>query len=261
MMQRSAVQLLSEAGSDLIINLSPADRLLRRTSLFGAGEHRCPPDHPFFANGGGPQTCPYIGFMRSTVLRVPSEGKTEIHTPNAVGFHSVGSSYMRQAIDREGDRNDWIVISPALLAEIVKDQWDQDPQPGGRSFYAPFAPVTLSAYTAQRHLMEVLNSNPDFSDLFFEEYTLRIVRSVMDYAFKFWELRSNVNHKKRPASERSRVAIVEAAKRQIATEYWSNRSLADLARSVYCWRGSWRAFSRRRPGSAFTSTSSTSAYG
>ncbi len=236
-MNQSTIQLLSEPGSDLIVNLSPADRILRRTSLFGVGEHRCPSDHPFFANGGGPQTCPYIGFMRSTVIRVPGDGKKEVHTPNAVGFHSIGSSYTRRVVDSVGDHNDWIVISPSLLAEIVKDQWGPDSQPGGKSFFAPFAPVTLGAYTAQRHLMEVLNSGTVFSDLFFEEYVLSIVRAVMGHAFKFWKQRSTFKPRQRPASERNRTAIVEAAKQRIATEYWSNQSLDALARSVHCSAG------------------------
>jgi hypothetical protein len=77
-MSQSPIRILSEPGSDLCINLSPTERILRRTSLVSVGEHRCPPDHPFFRHGGGPQTCPYIGFMRSTVIRAPASGRPEV---------------------------------------------------------------------------------------------------------------------------------------------------------------------------------------
>jgi AraC-like DNA-binding protein len=229
--------LLSEPGSDLLVNLSPVDRILRRSSLFGVGEHRCPPEHPLFRHGGGPQTCPYIVFMRSTVIRVPGNSKTEVHTPNSAGFAAIGSSYMRRSVDGSGDHNDWIAISPAFLGELMEDHWEADPQPDGNSFFGPFAPVTLGAYAAQRHLMESLNSTAVFSDLYFEEYVIRVVNAVLGDAFKFWRMRSTVKRGQRPACERQRVTMVEAVKQRIASEYWSNQSLAALARSVHCSAG------------------------
>src|SRR5262249_7095950 len=139
-MVQSGIRILSEPDSDLVINLSPTERLLRRTPLVAIGEHRCPPDHPFFRHGGGPQTCPYIGFMRSTVIRAPAGGRAEVHTPNVVGFHAIGSSYTRRPVDSVGDHSDWIAISPGFLADLVHDQWDSRWAPCGAFFPSPFAP-------------------------------------------------------------------------------------------------------------------------
>jgi AraC-like DNA-binding protein len=236
-MNRSPVRILSEPGSDLFINLSPTERILRRTSLVGVGEHRCPPDHPFFRHGGGPQTCPYIGFMRSTVIRAPAGGRPEVHTPNVAGFHAIGSSYTREALDNAGDNSDWIAISPRLLDDLFGDQWDSEFERGGEFFTASFAPVTLSVYLAQRHLVELLNSNASLSDLAFEECVTRIVRATLGEALRFWNRRSRHNRGQRPTCERRRVAIVEAVKQRIATQYWTNQSLDALARSSHCSAG------------------------
>jgi AraC family transcriptional regulator len=232
-MNQSPIRILSEPGSDLIINLSPTERILRRTSLVSVGEHRCPPNHPFFRHGGGPQTCPYIGFMRSTVIREPEGRKAEVHTPNAAGFHAIGSSYTRQVVDDAGDRSDWIAISPKFLVDLIEDCWEQ----GGESFPAPFAPVTLGVYLAQRRLVEMLNSNVCLSDLAFEEYVTRIVMATLREAFRFWDGYSKRKGMQRPTCERRRVGMVEAVKQHIATQYWTNQSLQVLARSAHCSAG------------------------
>jgi len=236
-MNQSSIRILSEPGSDLIINLSPTERILRRTSLVSVGEHRCAPNHPFFRHGGGPQTCPYIGFMRSTIIRAPAGSRPEVHTPNAAGFHAIGSSYTRQAIDSAGDHSDWIAISPRFLADLIDEHWDLGWEPCDAFFPAPFAPVPLGAYLAQRHLVEVLNSNASLSDLAFEEYVTRIVRATLDEAFRFWKRRSRRKCIQRPTCERRRVAIIEAVKQRIATQYSTNLSLEALARSVHCSAG------------------------
>jgi AraC-like DNA-binding protein len=236
-MSQSSIRILSEPGSDLVINLSPTERILRRTSLVSVGEHRCPPNHPFFCHGGGPQTCPYIGFMRSTVIRAPARGRPEVHTPNVAGFHTIGSSYTRQAVDSVGDHSDWIAISPTFLADLIDEHWDLGWEPCDEFFPAPFAPVPLGAYLAQRHLVEVLNSSTILSELAFEECVTRIVQATLDEAFRFWKRCSKRKCIRRPTCERRRVAIIEAVKRRIATQYSTNQSLEALAHSVHCSAG------------------------
>ena len=236
-MNQSPIRILSEPGSDLVINLSPTERILRRTSLVSVGEHRCPPNHPLFRYGGGPQTCPYIGFMRSTVIRAPAGRRPEVHTPNVAGFHAIGSSYTRQVVDNVGDHSDWIAISPTFLAGLIDDHWDSGWARCGAIFSAPFAPVSLGVYLAQRRLVEVLNSKAELSDLAFEEYVTQIVTKTLDRAFRFWNRSSKRRGLRRPTCEGRRVAIVEAIKQRIATQYWTNQSLDALARSVHCSAG------------------------
>ena len=236
-MNQSSIRILAEPGSDLVINLSPTERILRRTSLVCVGEHRCPPDHPFFRHGGGPQTCPYIGYMRSTVIRAPADGRPEVHTPNVAGFHSIGSSYSRRAVDKAGDYSDWIAISPRFLIDLIEDRWDSRWQPCGESFPAAFAPVTLGVYRAQRHLVEALNATTVLSDLAFEEHVTRIVMATLGEAFQFWNRGMKSKARRRPTCERRRVAMVEAVKELIVMQCGTNQSLETLARSVHCSAG------------------------
>jgi AraC-like DNA-binding protein len=229
------VQLLAKPNSDLIINLSRTERILRHTPLISVGEYRCPPTHPLFERGGGAGTCPYIGFMRSTVIRVPEGSKPEVQTPNVAGFHNVGTSYTRRSIDDAGDISDWIALSPSLLRELLSIHSESTREERyEQSFSHPFAPVSVRAYLAQRHLVEMLNTDADISDLAVEEYVIHLVRSILGEATAFWDEHSKFEHKPRPSCERRRISIVESVKEQIATEYWSNQSLAGLARSVHC---------------------------
>jgi AraC-like DNA-binding protein len=233
-MYMPGVQFLTEPGSDLVINLSPTERILGRTALFCIGEHRCAASHPFFELGGGPHTCHYIGFMRSTVIRAPEDARPEVHGPNTAGFHPIGSSFTRRALDETGEHSEWIAISPAFLIELAGDRIAPAGEWTGRDFPARFAPVSLEAYRAQRHLVEVLRTGTPVDDLAFDEYVARVVSTVVRDAFRFWDRRTNPKRRQRPSCERQRVAIVEAAKQRIATDYRSSYSLARLAGAVNC---------------------------
>jgi AraC-like DNA-binding protein len=229
------VQFLTEPGSDLVVNLSPTERVLGRSALFCIGEHRCSPRDPWFEMGGGPHTCPYIGFMRSAgVLRAPADSKAQIHTPNTAGFGAVGSSFTRRALNEVGEHSEWIAISPAFLAELAEDGVQAAGRWNGKDFPTPFAPLSLEAFFAQRHLVEALSASACPSDLAFDEYVARLVATVLRDAFRFWNRRSNPRRLPRPVCEQQRVAIVESAKQRIATDYGSNHSLASLAHAVNC---------------------------
>ncbi len=153
------------------------------------------------------------------------------------GFHAIGTSYTRQMVDDAGDHSDWIAISPKFLADLIDDHRDSGWTECGEFFPASFAPVTLGVYLAQRHLVEVLNSNAGLTDLAFEECTTRVVMSTLGEAFRFWNRGSKRKRMQRPTCERRRVAMVEAVKQRIATEYWTNQSLDALARSAHCSAG------------------------
>jgi AraC-like DNA-binding protein len=229
------VKFLTESGSDLVVNLSPTERVLGRSALFCVGEHRCSPNHPWFREGGGPHTCAYIGFMRSAgVLREPADSRAQVHTPNTAGFGAVGSSFTRRALDDVGEHSEWIAISPGFLAELAGARIFADKNWNGRDFAVPFAPLGLRAYYAQRRLVETLSADGCPSDLAFDEYVARLVVIILRDAFRFWDQRSNPKRAQRPSCERQRMGIVELAKQIIAADYRSNHSLTQLARAVNC---------------------------
>src|ERR1700759_3386901 len=79
------------------INMTPVERLLRRSALIGVGEYRCPVDDPQF-KFGGPEKCPFIVFSRASVHLTPSRGVGQVCTPNVVNLLDVGDSYERKPV-------------------------------------------------------------------------------------------------------------------------------------------------------------------
>jgi AraC family transcriptional regulator len=232
--QACEIKVLSDPATDLVVNVTTYERVLKRTLLFAVGEVRCPPTHPLFKMGGGPQSCPYIDFMRSSVIRATDSHRAAVLTPNCANFQNVGSTYRRQILDERGDFNDWIAVSPSFLSELSADRGSSSNAADGIFFDKAFAPITPRQYMAQRHINEALLKDPDLSDLAFDEYLARLVPSVVNNADRHWQKQMKPKSNLRPVCERHRRDAVEAVKERLAKEYWISHSLADLARSAHC---------------------------
>jgi AraC-like DNA-binding protein len=230
----SEIEILSDPATDLVVSVTSYERVLKRTLLFAVGEVRCPPTHPLFKTGGGPQRCPYIDFMRSSVIRATDGHPPAVLTSNCANFQNVGSTYQRQTLDQRGDFNDWIAVSPSFLAELSGDRASSSRAADGIFFDKEFAPITPLQYMAQRHINETLTKNADLSDLAFDEYLTRLVQSVVNNADTYWQKQMKMKSSPRPVCESRRRDVVEAVKERLASAYWINHSLADLARSAHC---------------------------
>jgi AraC-like DNA-binding protein len=230
----SEIETLSDPATDLVVNVTTYERVLKRTLLFAVGEVRCPPTHPRFKMGGGPQSCPYIDFMRSSVIRATDDHPPAVLTSNCANFQNVGSTYQRQVLDPRGDFNDWIAVSPSFLAELCGDRASSSRAADGIFFDKALAPITPLQFMAQRHIHEMLTKNADLSDLAFDEYLARLVQSVVNDADRHWQEQTQPKSRVRSARERHRRDVVEAVKERLAREYWINHSLADLARCAHC---------------------------
>jgi AraC-like DNA-binding protein len=228
------IEILSDSGTDLVVNVSSYQRVLKRTHLFAIGEVRCPPRHPRFKEGGGPQTCPYIDFMRSSVIRATDSHPPAVLSMNCANFQNIGSAYRRQMLDQRGDFNDWIAVSPSFLTELSGERASSSRAADGVFFDRAFAPITPLQYMAQRNINETLNKNADLSDLAFDEYLARLVQSVVNNADRYWQGQMKTKPSPRPVCESHRRDVVEAVKERLASEYWINHSLADLARGAHC---------------------------
>jgi AraC family transcriptional regulator len=214
------------------INVTAVERILHRSPVLAVGEYRCPVLHPQFA-GGGPQTCPYIVFSRSSVRIVPLDGKPETRTPNTLGLYNVGDVYARQAVSEEGDRCDWIAIDPAVLRDIgrcVDPALEDDRK---KIFATASAPTKASLYLAQRALFQSLRDDPHMSMLEVEERALRIVEAALDSAMSFAPTRRTRGRKPGVAGVRAAV-IVDAARSVLARDFASPLSIGLIASRVHC---------------------------
>jgi len=217
----------------LRIDLTPVEHIVRKTRNVALGRYRCPIDHPQFPLGGGPHSCAYIAFHRTSVKMRIGDWRPEVTTPNNASFYNVGGSYAREAVGSEGDECDWLAVSPALLRGLPSDL-DRD-APDARLFPRPFAPIGPAAFFAQRKLF-ALAADPAaaLNSLQIEEAVTGLIADIVGDACQFWGLSANARRKPRPVCQRRRVQIIEEAKALLAREYWTDMSLADLARKLHC---------------------------
>jgi AraC family transcriptional regulator len=221
-------------AQQLRIDVTPVEQILRKTRNVALGRYRCPIDHPQFLLGGGPHTCSYIAFHRTSVKMKIGDWRPEVATPNNVSFYNFAESYSRVAIGAEGDECDWLAVSPALLRELQPELADAT-VPDSRLFPRPFAPIRPAAFFAQRKLFASV-SNPvnGLNSLQIEEAVAGLIETVVGDALDFWGLSAKSRRRPRPVCQRRRLQIIEDAKALLAREYWTDLSLADLARKLHC---------------------------
>jgi AraC-like DNA-binding protein len=214
----------------LILNLTPAEHLMRRTNLIAVGKFQ--PEQP--STGSGLQRCPHIRFMRATVKLVREGNRLQVCTPNEAEFRNIGDGYQRCEIESGTTWTDWIAISPSLLKKISLEVSGQEIGPGDLAFPKPHAPLGGRAYLAQRYLFEALSARPDVSDLAVEDYVLKLLRVILSEAFSFWTGRSGHCPIKGQFSEKRRNAAIEKTKEFLGARYRENLSLTQIAENAYC---------------------------
>jgi AraC-like DNA-binding protein len=217
----------------LQLNLTPVDRVLRRTPLLAAGEYRCPVTHPQFA-GGGPQLCHYIVFPRRAV-RIQVEGdEPQVAAPGTLRFYNVGDCYGRAAIGRQADESDWIGLDARLFEELLVHL------PGARAdtvssarFALRASPASARLCLAQRRLFAWVEAE-GVDRLGFEEDALELTRSSLEEAALAWCADTRRRRTPRPASQRRRRQIAEQAKEILALDPALELSLGEVAHQVHC---------------------------
>ncbi|MEO5624823.1 MAG: AraC family transcriptional regulator [Dokdonella sp.] len=222
-----------DVGGVFAINLTPVERVLQRSSLIGIGEFRCPVEHPQFL-GGGPQTCPYIVFPRTSVRLTPEHWRSEICTPNVVSLHNVGDTYDRHPVSLEGDQSDWIAVSPELLRDIAIPYVEGRHAEANHIFQQPFAPMAPKIYLAQRALFLATQNDSELPILAVEEYVINLVEAVLQSATRYWDRPSRPAKQMDAVSMRRQWTIADEAKTIMALQYWEPLSVAQIAQHVHC---------------------------
>ena len=182
----------SDAAGDaqqLRIDITPVEQILRKTRSVALGRHRCPADHPQFQLGGGPHTCAYIAFHRTSVRMKIGDSRPEVATPNHVSFYNVGESYSREAIGAEGDECDWLALSPETLRD-VHTQLAEHEAAGGRLFPRAFAPMKPETFFAQRKLFSAARTEfKHMASFYFHNF---IYEGVWKDNMRRWSERTSV---------------------------------------------------------------------
>lgn len=230
---RAPAQKKSDVAPPFRINLSPFDRVLRKTRSVALGRYQCTADDPAFRAGGGPHTCVYVAFHRSSVRMKIGTHAAEVLTPNHVSFYNVGERYTREAAGRDGDECDWLALSPAFLRETLRGIEDLDGVPDERLFAHSSCPLSPELFVAQHELFAtVQNQVATLSSARVDEAVARLVVRAVAEADRFHG--RTARRKPRPTCLKRREQIVEDAKAILARDYASEVSVFDLARQLHC---------------------------
>ncbi len=217
-------------SNDLVVELTPVERLLLRTPLVALGEFRCPTQHPQF-RGGGPQACAYVVFPRTAVRISPHRGRPEVCTPALAVYYNIGDCYERHAVSGQGDHCDWIAVSQGLLHELTGDRGNASSEPG---FAGAFAPIAGRHFLAQRRIFERLSGQRDGSALAIEEAVCSLLQPMVLAASARWTRERRARHGCGLVSGQARRRIVDTVKQRIAVHFSEDLSLADLASDAGC---------------------------
>ena len=216
---------------DFHIDVTPVEKLLRRTPVIGVGVYRCPVSNPQFY-GGGPELCPYIVFSRSSVRLQKDGAPAEACTPNTVNMWNVGDSYRRKPISAEGVRCDYLAFKPSMLREIASE-FDARKIDTDDIFDRAIAPIGPKLYVAQRTLFKALHEDTFIPDIAIEEAALSLLRAVLrETTIETPPAQAN-DYNSASAEGRMRAAV-EETKSILSNEYWTNPSIAKLASRVHC---------------------------
>lgn len=223
---------LDNSSAGFEINLTPVERIVRRTALVAAGEYRCAIDQPQFI-GGGPETCPFIAFPRSSVRIIPDRGRAEACTPNTVNLLDVGDCYSRRPISPEGASCDWIAVAPDLLREMARAMRPRSARRSERVFERTVVPVKGSTFVAQRTFFSILNNDPTVSPLQIEETVFRLLERILSETHDYTSASAPRRAARRTSAQRQ-LETIERTKHVLAREFHLPLSIADLSRRVHC---------------------------
>jgi AraC-like DNA-binding protein len=234
-------RMASPAPGHFDINVTPVEVVLRRSPLVALGEYRCPVGHPQFA-GGGPQRCPFIAFPRSSVRITRFGGRPIVYTPNTVSLHNIGDMYSREAVSADGERCDWIAVSPELLRDVAEPH-GLDALDERRLFGAAIVPSSPQLYAAQRAMFRELHADPHLPLLAVEEHAIAILDAVCGAVSEAAGRRAP---KRRFAGRAP--AIVDATQKLLAVEYRAALGVEEISARVHCSPGYLSRLFRRSTG-------------
>lgn len=219
----------ASAESSFRIDLSSFDQLLRKTKNAALGRCRCPADDPAFRGGGGPHTCAYIAFHRTSVRLSFAGRAAEVITPNHVSFYNVGESYTREATGAEGDDCDWVALSPEFLRSIGRLHG----VPDERLFAHTSSPISPDTFLAQHELFSnVQNNLGSLGSSQIDDAVAELIERVLADAERF---RGRTSRRRaRPTCRKRRERIVEDAKAALARDCAAEMSVFELAHQLHC---------------------------
>ncbi len=217
-----------EPEADGVIN-----RMLFEGEAGGIGEFRCPPGCRAWERENRIGDKATIAFARDPVAIAQGGALAVVATPNEAMLYNANQPYRRRLIDANGDRCEFFVFRPRLLAEIVSAH---DPRAGedlDTPLKWPSARASASVYMAQRvlyhHVRAGYPANPGggIDRLLVDECMINIADALIGSAVRARQTRA-----RRPATDRDHRVWIEGAKDFLARSFRRAITLNEVGDAV-----------------------------
>lgn len=158
------------------------DREIFRTGLVFAGEIRCPPDHPDFAEPVA--ACRYaFGFPLRACWLAPEHGRPFVADSTVVPLFNPGRAFRRRSIGGEGEIADWFGIDEPILRQGLASLGVDMTGGSAPLLPRPFVAGSAGLYLAQRCVFNHLRSTDTPDPLYVEETIIAALAEILEQAW------------------------------------------------------------------------------
>lgn len=207
------------------------NRVLYQGEVGGIGEFRCPAGSRWWEQENRIGDRATIAFARDPVGISRPGGPAMVATANEAMLYNAGQAYRRKRMSEKGDRCEFLVFKPKLIAEIVSAH---DPR-AGEDEQCPLkwgsAWVTPGIYMSQRglyhHVRAAEKEGLCVDRMLVDECLVTIADTLVGAA-----ARGQVTPARRESTSRDHRVWVEGAKDYLARHFRESLSLSDVGEAV-----------------------------
>lgn len=207
----------------------PVIQILFESADLRLGEFHCWPGDRLWGEentvGDG-----YHVVFPGTGVRITHEGSTAIvANPNHVVFYNDHQAYRRQLLSSEGDHCVFLIPSPVLLREAVREFRPEVAAHADLRFPFTNGPTEPDTFLLHREVVRFLHHQGSPDHLRVREALYLLMRKSLARAARVPLIRG----KRRPATDRTHADMVEATKDLITRRFTEPLALNELARDVH----------------------------
>lgn len=205
----------------------PVRRRLYEGEAGAIGEFRCPARCRAWEIENRIGEMPTIAFARDPVAILRGGAPAVVATANEAMLYNAHEAYRRRLLDPNGDRCEFLLIRPRLLAEIVAAHDPRAVEEPERPLRWSSAPVSPRVYMAQRVLYHHVGAGDGIDRLAVDEGMITIADALVGAAAG-----TPGGRARRAGTERDHRVWVEGAKQYVARNFRRQFTLEEVAAAV-----------------------------
>jgi len=161
---------------------APLDRIIFATESVVAAKFRCSIKDPRFRDSG-PAGHFLVTFPRTSVWITYSGSRSIVADPTISTIYNPGQEYTRDPLSADGDRCEWLGVSPAIARSIGESLDPRAQDSPDKPFTRQFARIDANLYLEQRRFLAELERG-EIEPFEAEERIVSLVASVLRYAYE-----------------------------------------------------------------------------